>query len=1017
MASGSANVDAAVRVAVRIRPRLPLDNPLPSEICPFAFSSASQTVTLPDQSSYSFDDVFWGLQDTADADGNAAVSQFDVYRRLVQPLLEASMQGYNCCLFAYGQTGSGKTHTMMGNVERGEIDGMVPLLCKELLTRIDVAGSTQQQVDAGDDDGRTRSVNVTMAGGEIWTVVVGMVEVYNERVFDLLAERDVKTKELKLLNLSFVPSRGAVIEEQSLIPVSNIVDLLALVQRGFRSRATSQTGMNERSSRSHAIIQLHLRKHGYYDGSGGNAAAAQGGPGTHPPGAAGVSLVKRPAAAERIVTQQCVANLVDLAGSEKMATSAGSHTSEKQLTEMSKINLSLTVLGRVIDALIEQSEKKKGMATAPRHIPYRESKLTMLLSSSLGGNSRTAMIGTISPAAASFETSKNTLQFASRARAIINKASVNEDPRVADRRRMLELEKTVSDLLRRLQQTETLEAQVRHLEQDRSRLAGTIEELRTRATDATNRSDASLLPIDESSHQQPRRPVGGGDDMMIGSEQPSASITCRVDNDATDSFASLGVNAIDDERGESPTPPLLSARGGPNRRRRRAPTYVSASAASSGVIDSTSQSPRTCLSRANSSARATSGDRAAEADSLMSRRIAALEDVRMDAEVLVVETTVSRVAFQQRQSAVSDFDVQHQALQLAIDQAAQAVEDDMALNVPQRQRIMEFIQPIQVKADDLADHFDITIMLRLAVAHLAYEESATRNMLITSAYEGAITLWQRFTSMCHTLWIDVSAAERNAFDEGLQARDQLLADAAARAESMDAECKYLQEVLVVSAKGHGAVEVDADGSLFFVPNATATSRLGVSGGADAEDDDGSGGGVLNQNSSFITAPPSLQTQVSTAQITVLHDHVRELRAALFQLATTSQLLHGHDLLLHQPIPYVGQHASSSLRDDDSPVPHFAFDGSRDESSWSKGSHASLAALRHRVRAALFPSYRVAKSVISTVDAWPSPPLSTQIFPPTVGGTPSSETTPPPWTAAATNVPSLRSSLGARAPPK
>ena len=111
-------------------------------------------------------------------------------------------------------------------------------------------------------------------------------------------------------------------------------------------------------------------------------------------------------------------NLVDLAGSEKQKQTK---TSDEALKEGININLSLTTLGNVINLLV------KG---AP-HVPYRNSKLTKLLSDSLGGNSKTLMIATVSPALSNFQESLQTLKYASRAKMITNKPRVNEDAKDA----------------------------------------------------------------------------------------------------------------------------------------------------------------------------------------------------------------------------------------------------------------------------------------------------------------------------------------------------------------------------------------------------------------------------------------------------------------------------------------------------------------------------------------------------------------------------------------------------------
>lgn len=105
-------------------------------------------------------------------------------------------------------------------------------------------------------------------------------------------------------------------------------------------------------------------------------------------------------------------NLVDLAGSERIAkTGAIGQT----LVEAMKINLSLSSLGNVIMSLCANSKV----------IPYRDSKLTQLLRDSLGGNSFTQMIACISPAEDNYDETMSTLRFASNAKKIKNKPTVN----------------------------------------------------------------------------------------------------------------------------------------------------------------------------------------------------------------------------------------------------------------------------------------------------------------------------------------------------------------------------------------------------------------------------------------------------------------------------------------------------------------------------------------------------------------------------------------------------------------
>jgi hypothetical protein len=113
-------------------------------------------------------------------------------------------------------------------------------------------------------------------------------------------------------------------------------------------------------------------------------------------------------------------NLVDLAGSERQSKT---EATGDRLKEGAKINLSLTALGNVINALVDG--KKGG------HIPYRDSKLTRLLQDSLGGNTKTLMIASVSPADDNYDETLSTLRYAARARNIKNTPKVNEDPKDA----------------------------------------------------------------------------------------------------------------------------------------------------------------------------------------------------------------------------------------------------------------------------------------------------------------------------------------------------------------------------------------------------------------------------------------------------------------------------------------------------------------------------------------------------------------------------------------------------------
>lgn len=137
-----------------------------------------------------------------------------------------------------------------------------------------------------------------------------------------------------------------------------------LVKKGALQRATASTMMNEVSSRSHALLQLKIE---FVNGG-------------------------------KIL--QSKVNLVDLAGSERVCET---QVEGERLKEAMKINLSLSALCNVISALVQQSKGEK------QHIPYRDSTLTRLLQDTLGGNSLTLMIATISPSEQSYSETMNTL--------------------------------------------------------------------------------------------------------------------------------------------------------------------------------------------------------------------------------------------------------------------------------------------------------------------------------------------------------------------------------------------------------------------------------------------------------------------------------------------------------------------------------------------------------------------------------------------------------------------------------
>ncbi|VAI20144.1 unnamed protein product [Triticum turgidum subsp. durum] len=204
------------------------------------------------------------------------------------------------------------------------------------------------------------------------------MEIYNEAVMDLLSS---DATPLRLLD---DPEKGTVVEkltEETLRDKGHLLELLAVCEA---QRQIGETALNETSSRSHQILRLTVESSAKQFLGKGNSS-----------------------------TLQACVNFVDLAGSERASQTAASGM---RLKEGSHINKSLLTLGKVIRQL---SGGRNG------HIPYRDSKLTRILQSSLGGNARTAIICTMSPAHCHVEQSRNTLLFANCAKNVVTNAQVN----------------------------------------------------------------------------------------------------------------------------------------------------------------------------------------------------------------------------------------------------------------------------------------------------------------------------------------------------------------------------------------------------------------------------------------------------------------------------------------------------------------------------------------------------------------------------------------------------------------
>ncbi|XP_030943857.1 kinesin-like protein NACK2 [Quercus lobata] len=239
-----------------------------------------------------------------------------------------------------------------------------------------------------------------------FVVRVSALEIYNETVVDLLNR---ESGSLRLLDDH--EKKGTIVEKLVEEVVKDGQHLQHIIRICEAQRQVGETALNDKSSRSHQIIRLTVQS----------------------------SLRESSGCVKSFIASL---NLVDLAGSERASQTNADGT---RLKEGSHINRSLLTLTKVIRKLSEG--KRSG------HIPYRDSKLTRILQSSLGGNARTAIICTMSPALSHVEQTRNTLSFATSAKEVTNNAQVNMV--VSDKRLLKDLQKEVARLEAKLQSPES----------------------------------------------------------------------------------------------------------------------------------------------------------------------------------------------------------------------------------------------------------------------------------------------------------------------------------------------------------------------------------------------------------------------------------------------------------------------------------------------------------------------------------------------------------------------------------
>mmetsp|Transcript_12698 Transcript_12698/g.17497 ORF Transcript_12698/g.17497 Transcript_12698/m.17497 type:complete len:616 (-) Transcript_12698:187-2034(-) len=280
-------------------------------------------------------------------------SQEYAYDSSTMPLVIDFFNGFNATCLVYGQTGSGKTHTMFGpgggyfgdeRAEKQEDWGIVPRVCSEVFEAIEF---------------RKKHLNIGIEA----TVTASYIEVYGNEVIDLL-------KNGAQCGQSRVAAQRYVLDGSAEVPVSSLRDSLKLLNRGSKQKRTAATAMNERSSRAHTLFILTLRQKCVESGVSATSRLFLADLG-------GSEQVKKSLPLGRSL------RFGETEENGSLPTASGSSDKDR-LREAVNINLGLLALKNCVEALNSRRPRA--------HIPYSDDKLTMMLSSGLGGDSKTSVV-------------------------------------------------------------------------------------------------------------------------------------------------------------------------------------------------------------------------------------------------------------------------------------------------------------------------------------------------------------------------------------------------------------------------------------------------------------------------------------------------------------------------------------------------------------------------------------------------------------------------------------------------
>ncbi|XP_011069997.1 kinesin-like protein KIN-UB isoform X1 [Sesamum indicum] len=376
-------VSRRVRVAVRLRPRNAEEMVADADFADCVESQPElKRLKLRknnwDSDTYEFDEVLTEF-----------ASQKRVYEVVAKPVVESVLEGYNGTVMAYGQTGTGKTYTLGRLGEEDAADRGIMLRAME-----DILAEVSPENDL---------------------VSVSYLQLYMETVQDLLNPTNDSISIVEDPKSGDVSLPGA-----TLVEIRDHKSFKELLQLGEAHRFAANTKLNTESSRSHAILMVHIKRS--VKGRNSSLSSENG------------SMALMGKTLKPPVVRKSKLVIVDLAGSERIDKSGSEgHT----LEEAKSINLSLSALGKCINALAENSA----------HVPVRDSKLTRLLRDSFGGTARTSLVITIGPSPRHRGETSSTIMFGQRAMKVENMVKIKEefDYKSLSRRLEIQLDKLIAE--------------------------------------------------------------------------------------------------------------------------------------------------------------------------------------------------------------------------------------------------------------------------------------------------------------------------------------------------------------------------------------------------------------------------------------------------------------------------------------------------------------------------------------------------------------------------------------------